>query len=91
MEKDNSAQYVSLINEIIAKQSVILGPEIALLKAKNVSGIIVSAEGKVVSVEGDVSEKLKELVDQYVALSGQIVKTALSSVFTKYPSIGNME
>ena len=91
MEKDNSAQYVSLINEIIAKQSVILGPEIALLKAKNVSGIIVSAEGKVVSVEGDASEKLKELVDQYVALSGQIVKTALSSVFTKYPSIGNME
>ena len=34
-------QYVALISEIIKKQSVILGPEIAILKARSVSGLIV--------------------------------------------------
>lgn len=84
---NDKQQYIALINEIIEKQSIILGPDIALLKAKNVPGLDVSPEGKVLDVQGDAQEKLKGLVDQYVELSGLIVKNALGSIFAKYPTI----
>lgn len=83
-------QYLSLLTEIIAKQAVILGPEIAILKAKSVPGIVINNDGKVTGINGDASEAVKKLVDVYVDLSGQIVKNALGSVFAKYPSIKNI-
>lgn len=91
MEEKDKAQYLALINEIVNKQSVILGPEIALLKVKNVSGLVLDNEGKVVDVEGNAEEKLKNLVNQYVELSGLIVKNALGSIFAKYPSISKFQ
>ncbi|MFA6404416.1 MAG: hypothetical protein WCW03_00180 [Candidatus Paceibacterota bacterium] len=84
---DNKEQYLSLISEIIAKQAVILGPEIAILKARNVQGLKVEDDGKVTDMQGDYKEIIEKLVDEYVALSGQIVRSALTSVFTKYPNI----
>ena len=80
-------EYIALMTEIIGKQSVILGPEIAVLKARNVPNITVGADGKVVDVKGDFKEAVQKLVDIYVDLSGQIVKNALGSVFAKYPNI----
>ena len=80
-------QYSLLISEIIKKQAVILGPEIAMLKARNVPGISVYNDGKV-TVSGDnPKDILQSLVDQYVELSGQIVKNALGSIFAKYPDL----
>jgi hypothetical protein len=49
MKKNNT---LLLINEIIQKQSVILGPQIAVLKAKSVPGITVDSNGKVTDVSG---------------------------------------
>ncbi len=80
-------QYVSILNEIIAKQAVILGPDIAILKARSVKGLEINDEGKVVSVDGDPSAKMQELINTYVELSGMIVKNALGSIFEKYPGI----
>jgi hypothetical protein len=80
-------QYTALINEIIQKQSVILGPQIAVLKARSVPELNVSDEGKVTDINDDPGIALKKLIDQYVELSGQIVKNALGPVFAKYPSI----
>jgi len=84
---DENEQYKSLITEVIGKQIVILGPEIAVLKARNVKTLEVSNEGKVLKIEGDPKAALENLVDEYVALSGQIVRSALTSVFTKYPEL----
>jgi hypothetical protein len=80
-------QYKLLISEVIQKQIVILGPGIAVLKAKNIEGLSVTDDGKVVDIQGDPEVILKELVDRYVALAGQIVKNALGSIFDKYSSI----
>ncbi|MBX4197835.1 hypothetical protein KW782_00690 [Candidatus Parcubacteria bacterium] len=80
-------QYIALINEIIQKQSLILGPQIAVLKARGVSGITVTDEGKVTDISVDPAEALQQLIDHYVELSGQIVRNAMDSVFAKYPSI----
>ncbi len=84
---DEDAQYTALISEVIKKQSVILGPEIAILKARSVSGLMVDNDGKVTGVGTSPKETLQKLVDQYVELSGQIVKNALGSIFAKYPNI----
>lgn len=80
-------QYSALISEIIKKQSVILGPEIAILKARSVQGLMVDNDGKVTGVGENPKDTLQNLVDRYVELSGQIVKNALGSIFAKYPDI----
>jgi hypothetical protein len=84
---DEQQQYTALISEIIKKQSVILGPEIAILKARSVVGLMVDNDGKVTGVGDNPKDTLQNLVDQYVELSGQIVKNALGSIFAKYPNI----
>ena len=84
---DEQQQYRDIISEVIAKQSIILGPEIAVLKARSVRGLTVADTGEVIGIDGDPGTILQELIDAYVALSGQIVKSALASIFTKYPGI----
>ncbi|MEK7390678.1 MAG: hypothetical protein AAB635_00900 [Patescibacteria group bacterium] len=80
-------QYIALISEIIKKQSLILGPEIAILKARSVSDLMVDNDGKVTGVGDNPKETLQNLVDRYVELSGLIVKNALGSIFAKYPEL----
>ena len=46
MEPTNT-DYKQMLTEIIKKQIVILGPQIAVLKARGVSGLKVSDEGEV--------------------------------------------
>jgi len=84
---DDVEQHKKLMSEIIAKQIVILGPEIAVLKARNVPGISVSDSGQVTDIDGKPDEALQQLIDNYVELSGQIVKNALGTIFQKYPSV----
>lgn len=83
----SAEDYKNLINDILAKQAVILGQDIVMLKARNISGLKVSDEGKVQSIDGNPDEVLQKLVDEYVELSGQIVKNILTPVLNKYPDI----
>ncbi len=81
------ADYKNLINDIITKQTLILGPDIVMLKAKNVPGLKLSPAGQVEEISGDPQVVLQTLVDEYISLSGQIVKNILNPVFAKYPDI----
>jgi len=80
-------EYKQMLSEIIEKQIVILGPQIAILKARNVPGLKVSDDGKVTDITDSEQVVLQKLIDEYVALSGEIVKNAVNSIFKKYPSI----
>jgi len=84
-------EYLDLATEIVKKQSIILGPDIAVLKAKSIEGIVISDDGVVTDISGDRDTVIQNLVDAFVALSGQIVKSALSSVFTKYPNFKKVD
>ena len=86
MEPKNT-DYKQMLSEIIKKQIVILGPEIAILKARSVQGLMVDNDGKVTGVGDNPKETLQNLVVQYVELSGLIVKNALGSIFAKYPEL----
>lgn len=80
--------YKKLIEEIVAKQMDILGPEMAIRKAENISGLTLNEKGKIASLdEGNAHAILQKLVDEYIALSGAIVKNILDPVFAKYPGI----
>jgi len=79
--------FQNLFTELIKKQIVILGPDIAVLKARNVRGLTVSDDGTVAKIDGDPQELLNQLVNQYVELSGMIVKKAMEPLMAKYPSI----
>ncbi|MDO8604143.1 MAG: hypothetical protein Q7K40_01920 [bacterium] len=84
---DQREQYKAVMSEIIAKQSIILGPDMSIMRAKKISGIEIGEKGEVVNIEGDPAEALERLIGTYVELSGQIVKNAIGSIFTKYPEI----
>jgi hypothetical protein len=84
---EQKEQYNAIMSEIIAKQAVILGPEIAVLKARNVSGVTIDDKGNVTDIAGDPADALQALIDEYIALSGEIVKNVMRPIFQKYPEI----
>jgi hypothetical protein len=84
---DQTEQYKAVMTEIIGKQSVILGPDMAIARAKKIANVDVSEKGEVTGISGDPAEALRKLIDTYVELSGQIVKSALGPIFMKYPEI----
>lgn len=79
--------YKNLITEIVRKQIDILGPDIAIRKANNVTGLKIADNGEIASLTGDPLEITEKLVSEYIALSGEIVKNILGPVFSKYPEI----
>jgi len=87
MDQPSQEDYKDILTEIIKKQAIILGPQIAVLKARNVAGVTVSDDGTVTSIVGDSNTAMQLLIEQYVSLSGEIVKNAVNSVFAKYPAL----
>lgn len=80
-------EYQDLLTEIIQKQVVILGPDIAISQAKKVEGLIISDDGTVTEVKANAQEITQNLINEYVALSGLIVKKAMEPLLSKYPSV----
>lgn len=73
----SNEDYKQLLTEVIKKQMVILGPNITLAKARNVSGLTVTDDGTVTELKGDPQELIQALIDQFVQLSGLIVKKTM--------------
>ena len=66
-----------VISELIKRQMAILGPDITLARVKNVLGIQVALDGEVVSIDRDPQVVLTDLANQFVELSGLIVKKTI--------------
>lgn len=80
-------EYKKLLTEIIKKQIIILGPDITLVKARNVSALTVAGDGSVTAISGDPQAALQGLIDEFVSLSGLIVKKTMEPLLSKYPSL----
>jgi hypothetical protein len=83
---ESKEEFISLFNEIIQRQTVVLGPDIAVIIAKKVEGMKFSEEGKVVDFEGEPQELLQSLINGYVNLSGMIVRKTIEPLLAKHPS-----
>jgi hypothetical protein len=51
----------------------------------------VAEDGTVKKIEGDPRVKLQELINEYVALSGLIVKQTMEPLLEKYPGLKIIE
>lgn len=83
--ESNKEEYVELFNEIIHRQTIVLGPDIAVIIAKKVEGLKFSEEGKVTDYEGDPQQHLQQLINGYVNLSGMIVRKTIEPLLAKHP------
>lgn len=79
--------YQALLTDLIKKQMVMLGPGVAISKARKVSALTVTDDGDVNAINGDAQSALKQLAGEYMALSGEIAQTTLASLLEKYPEI----
>lgn len=84
---DNTSQYLAILTDLIKKQMLMLGPNVALGQARKVSGITVSEDGTVSAIEGDSQKTLEDVAKQYMALSGAIAQMTLDSIIAKYPGV----
>lgn len=90
MQPNGNTDYKKLLTEVIQKQMVILGPSITLAKARNVKGLIVADNGTVTDIQGPPQELIQGLIDQFVQLSGLIVKKTMEPLLSVYPDgVGN--
>lgn len=80
-------QYKELITEIIKKQIVILGKDLALIKARNVSAITIDSDGIVLSVSGNPQQALNHIMSEYSSLLGATAKNIVKPVLEKYPDL----
>ena len=85
MQPNTNTDYKKLLTEVIQKQIVILGPAITLAKARNVKGLTVSDDGTVTDMQGSAQELIQNLIDQFVQLSGLIVKKTMEPLLSMYP------
>ena len=83
-------EYKKMLTEFVQKQMVVLGPNIALSKARMVSGLQVGDDGSVLGMSGEPEMIVKILVTEYMVLSGAITKMVLHSLLEKYPGIKGM-
>jgi len=77
MQPQSDAEYKQLLTDVIKKQIVILGPDITLIKARNVAGLTVDNDGNVTAISGEPQQITQALIDQFVQLSGLIVKKTM--------------
>ena len=70
----------NIISELIRRQMSILGSDITMARVKNVIGIQVDPNGGVVSIDRDAQDVLSDLTNQFVELSGLIVKKTMESI-----------
>jgi hypothetical protein len=85
MQPTTNTDYKKLLSEVIQKQMIILGPSITLAKARNVKGLTVSDDGTVTDIQGPPQELIQGLIDQFVQLSGLIVKKTMEPLLSVYP------
>ena len=81
--------YQALLSDLVKKQMIMLGPAVALSRARKVGYLTVAEDGQVTAITGDPQKALSELATEYMNLSGQIAQTTLKSLLEKYPGIKN--
>ena len=82
---DQQTDYKKVLTEVIKKQMIILGPDITLAKARNVHGLTIANDGTVTDIQGHPQELIQALIDQFVQLSGLIVKKTMEPLLSVYP------
>lgn len=90
MMPSTETDYKQLFSQLIKKQMLVLGPDITLAKVRNVIGLTADVNGDVQKIDGDPQALLQSLINQFVELSGLIVKKTMESILTSYPGMAGI-
>lgn len=90
MPNEDIESYKKMLSDLVKKQMVMLGPNIALDKARKVPGVHIDDAGDVSAIDGDPRLVLKGVANEYMTLSGQIAQMTLNTLLEKYPGIQNL-
>jgi len=82
-----AGEYKKILTEFIQKQMMVLGPNIALDKARNVSGLVVDSSGAATDLRGDPALIVKDIVKEYMGLSEATTRMILTNLLEKYPAM----
>jgi hypothetical protein len=86
---DTAIDYQKLLTETLQKQMVILGSAITLAKARHVTGLHISDDGRVTGIDGNPQEVSIKLLEQFRELSPLMVKKTmkplLNAIISSYP------
>ncbi|MDO8620882.1 MAG: hypothetical protein Q7R31_01235 [Candidatus Levybacteria bacterium] len=85
MDTMQNTDYKKVLTEVIQKQMIILGPTITLAKARNVQGLTVADDGTITEISGSPQVLIQSLIDQFVQLSGLIVKKTMEPLLANFP------
>lgn len=80
-----NTDYKTVISDVIKKQIIILGPSITIAKARNVKGLTVADDGTVTDISGPPQEIVQALIDQFIQLSGLIVRKTMEPLLANLP------
>lgn len=89
MQPKTDQEYQKLLSEVIKKQIVILGPAITLAKSRNVTGLTIADDGTVTAMSGNPQLLTQQLVEQFMELSGLIVKKTMEPLLANYPDLAS--
>lgn len=85
MENTQPSDYKKIISEVLKKQIAILGPDLTLAKARNVTGLTVTNDGTVTDIKGNPQLITQNLVEEFVQLSGLIVTKTMEPLLFNSP------
>ncbi len=90
MEQKNKA-YRDLLTNVLKKQVILLGPEITLLKARNIKDLKIDDDFNVLNISNPPSETARELINQFLELSGFILEKTMESALAEYPQLALLQ
>lgn len=79
---DAAQLYQQLLTDAIRKQMVILGPQITLLKVRNVPGLTVTNDGTVASLGGKPEDVVTRFIAEFRDLSAPLVKKTMQPLLS---------
>lgn len=79
---DTAQLYQQLLTDAIHKQMTILGPQIALIKVRNVTGLTVTADGTVATLAPNADEVVTRFLEEFRDLSSPLVKKTMQPLLS---------
>lgn len=81
------AECQQVIDEVIQKLMVVLGPDITFTKIRHHKGIVVNKAGKVIGYKENPSEVLQSLTYSFLELSPFVVGRVIEGIVKQHPNI----
>jgi hypothetical protein len=79
---DSAQLYQKLLNDAIRKQMTILGPQITLIKVRNVPGLTVTDAGAVATLSNNPEDVVTNFLEEFRDLSSPLVKKTMQPLLS---------